>query len=83
MDGEIKRAGLPHPRATSGEIQISPSFAQGQAEAERLREQRERAESRGTAEARALARARTEKAGLTRLPRQATAAASELLDRTA
>ncbi|WP_322872230.1 DciA family protein [Streptomyces goshikiensis] len=59
------------------------AFAQGQAEAERFREQREREESRGTAEAPAVARARAEKAGFTRLPRQATAAAPELLDRTA
>ncbi|MFJ6785280.1 DUF721 domain-containing protein [Streptomyces yangpuensis] len=64
-------------------LEPETAFAQGQAEAERLREQREREESRGTAEARALARARTDRAGLTRLPRRATAAAPELLDRTA
>ncbi|WP_331718937.1 DciA family protein (plasmid) [Streptomyces virginiae] len=64
-------------------LEPEDAFAQGRAEAERLREQTEREKSRGTSEARALARVRAEKAGLTRLPRQATAAAPELLDRTA
>ncbi|MFD5510744.1 DUF721 domain-containing protein [Streptomyces sp. NPDC127051] len=64
-------------------LEPESAFAQGQAEAERLREQTEREQSRGTSEARALARARAEKAGLTHIPRQATAAAPELLNRTA
>ncbi|MFJ3882949.1 hypothetical protein ACIPW5_36555 [Streptomyces sp. NPDC090077] len=65
-------------------LEPESAFAQGRAEAQRLREQTERDQSRGTAEARALVRARAEKAGLTHLPpRQTTAAAPELLERTA
>ncbi|MEV7617056.1 DciA family protein [Streptomyces sp. NPDC089799] len=50
------------------------AFREGLAEAEHLREQAERNKATNTAESRALARARSEKAGLTRLPHQATAA---------
>ncbi|MFK0223287.1 DUF721 domain-containing protein [Streptomyces vinaceus] len=64
-------------------LEPESAFAKGRAEAERLREQAEREQSGGASEARALARARAEKAGLAHLPRQGTAAASELLDRTA
>ncbi|MFF3728203.1 hypothetical protein ACFYYM_38260 [Streptomyces erythrochromogenes] len=64
-------------------LEPEDAFAQSRAEAQRLREQAERERSRGTSEARALVRARAEKAGLTHLPCQATAASPELLDRTA
>ncbi|MER6781198.1 MULTISPECIES: hypothetical protein [unclassified Streptomyces] len=65
-------------------LEPEAAYAEGRAETQRLREQTERDRSKGTAEARALARARAEKAGLTQLPpRQATAAAPELRDRTA
>lgn len=64
-------------------LESEDAFAEGRAEAERLREQAEREETRSSAEARALARARAEKAGLSHFPPQATASAHELLDRTA
>ncbi|MDX3538079.1 hypothetical protein PV721_27750 [Streptomyces sp. MB09-01] len=81
MDARIAQAAREQIRTRI--LEPETAFAQGQAEAQRLREQTERDRSRGTAEARALARARVEKAGLTHLPRQATAAAPELLHRTA
>ncbi|MCX4546503.1 DUF721 domain-containing protein [Streptomyces sp. NBC_01565] len=64
-------------------LEPEDAFAEGWAEAERLREQAEREQTRSSAEARALARARAEKAGLSHFPPQATASAHELLDRTA
>ncbi|MGW3060615.1 DUF721 domain-containing protein [Streptomyces goshikiensis] len=64
-------------------LESENAFAQGRVEAERIREQAEQKRARGTAEARALARARADKAGLTRLPRQATTATPQTLHRTA
>lgn len=58
-------------------------FAEGQAELARLREQADRESERRSSHALAVVRARAEKAGLTHLPRQTTATAPEILDRTA
>ncbi|WP_407842106.1 DUF721 domain-containing protein (plasmid) [Streptomyces sp. DSM 116496] len=58
-------------------------FAEGQAELARLRERADHESERRSSHALAVARARAEKAGLTHLPRQAAAAAPEILDRTA
>ncbi|MFD6876987.1 MULTISPECIES: DUF721 domain-containing protein [unclassified Streptomyces] len=58
-------------------------FVEGQAELARHREQADRESEKRSSHALAVARARAEKAGLTHLPRQATAATPEILDRTA
>ncbi|MFE4258204.1 DciA family protein [Streptomyces sp. NPDC056883] len=61
-------------------LEPESAFAQGQAEAQRLREQAERQQARGSSEAHALARARAEKAGLTQLPFQASPPASRHME---
>ncbi|MCX4784450.1 DciA family protein [Streptomyces sp. NBC_01264] len=58
-------------------------FAEGQAELARLLAQANRESERRFSHTLAVARAQAEKAGLTQLPHAATAAALEILDRTA
>lgn len=77
-----------HQAAVEGQIRNAwrepeHQFAEGQAELARLREQADRESERRSSHTLAVARARAEKAGLTHLPRQATATAPEILDRTA
>ncbi|MGW7319632.1 DciA family protein [Streptomyces sp. NPDC054865] len=64
-------------------LEPETAFAEGWAEAERLRAEKEREQARASSEARALARSRTERAGLDHLPRQTTKPAGEFLVRTA
>ncbi|MFG2878829.1 DciA family protein [Streptomyces sp. NPDC048337] len=64
-------------------LEPETAFAEGRAEAERLRGEAEREQARASSEARALARSRAERAGLGHLPHQSTATAGEFLGRTA
>ncbi|MFZ3492273.1 DUF721 domain-containing protein [Streptomyces sp. 5.8] len=77
-----------HQAAVEGQIRSAwrePEhlFVEGQAELARLRERADLESERRSSHALAVARARAERAGLTQLPRQATALPSGTLDRTA